>query len=153
MRRSTQRGCFWENTPSRIKYSITGCSAVGSAPALGVRMHSSMRLLANPATLSNTKRTRFSELFAIRIFSGNTTDLLLQFSISYSSPGVAQLVARVVWERCGFHPRWIQPKPGMPCNTGICGISPDSKTGQENRFDHINDHRQEKTLNRTRFVL
>ena len=98
MRRSTQRGCFWENTPSRIKNSITGCSAVGSAPALGVRMHSSMRLLANPATLSNTKRTRFSELFAIRIFSGNTTDLLLQFSISYSSPGVAQLVARVVWE-------------------------------------------------------
>ena len=57
-----------------------------------------MRLLANPATLSNTKRTRFSELFAIRIFSGNTTDLLLQFSISYSSPGVAQLVARVVWD-------------------------------------------------------
>ena len=26
----------WENTPSRIKNSITGCSAVGSAPALGV---------------------------------------------------------------------------------------------------------------------
>ena len=25
----------WENTPSRIKNSITGCSAVGSAPALG----------------------------------------------------------------------------------------------------------------------
>ena len=61
-------------------------------------MHSSIRLFANLATLSNTKRTRFSELFAIRIFSGNTTDLLLQFSISYSSPGVAQLVARVVWD-------------------------------------------------------
>ena len=26
----------WENTTSRIKNSITGCSAVGSAPALGV---------------------------------------------------------------------------------------------------------------------
>ena len=26
---------LWENTPSRIKNSITGCSAVGSAPALG----------------------------------------------------------------------------------------------------------------------
>ena len=25
----------WENTTSRIKNSITGCSAVGSAPALG----------------------------------------------------------------------------------------------------------------------
>ena len=67
-------------------------------------MHSSMRLLANPATLSNTKRTRFSELFAIRIFSGNTTDLLLQFSISYSSPGVAQLVAWVVWDFIRLNP-------------------------------------------------
>ena len=26
---------LWENTPSRINNSITGCSAVGSAPALG----------------------------------------------------------------------------------------------------------------------
>ena len=26
---------IWENTTSRIKNSITGCSAVGSAPALG----------------------------------------------------------------------------------------------------------------------
>ena len=26
---------IWENTTSRIENSITGCSAVGSAPALG----------------------------------------------------------------------------------------------------------------------
>ena len=68
-------------------------------------------------------------------------------------PGVAQLVARVVWERFSVYPRWEQPKPGTPCSTVVCGFFPNSQTGAKNGFVHINDHRQEKTLNRTIFVL
>ena len=57
-------------------------------------------------------------------------------------PGIAKLVSRLVWERSSVYPWWKQPKPGTPCNTGVCGISPDRKTWPKTRFDHINDHRQ-----------
>ena len=59
-------------------------------------------------------------------------------------PGIAKLVSRLVWERFSVYPRWEQPKPGTPCNTGICGILAGQKSWPKNHFDHINDHRQEK---------
>ena len=58
-------------------------------------------------------------------------------------PGVAELVPRHIWERRTHHPRPEKPKPGKPCNTGVCGILPGHQTGPKNGFDHRIDHRQE----------
>ena len=60
--------------------------------------------------------------------------------------GVAQLVARLLWERLLLHPRPKKQKPGKPCNTGVCGISPGHETGSKSGLDHRIDHRQEKSL-------
>ena len=57
-----------------------------------------MRIFSNPATPLHSKRTRFSPLSKIPSKVVHTTCLLLQNKISYSFPGVAQLVARVVWD-------------------------------------------------------
>lgn len=59
-------------------------------------------------------------------------------------PGLAQLVARVVWEHRPIHSRQEYPKPGNPCDTSICRIFISCETGPKNRFDHINDHRHKK---------
>ena len=57
-----------------------------------------MRIFSNPATPLHSKRTRLSPLNKIPAKVVHTTCLLLQNKISYSFPGVAQLVARVVWD-------------------------------------------------------
>ena len=44
-------------------------------------------------------------------------------------PGVAQLVAHVIWECVDpIHERFRQ-KPGKPCNTGNSGFSPIAENG------------------------
>ena len=98
VQRVWQRACFGRIRPAGSNNSITGISAVGSAPALGVRSHSSMRIFSNPATPLHSKRTRLSPLNKIPAKVVHTTCLLLQNKISYLFPGVAQLVARVVWD-------------------------------------------------------
>lgn len=57
------------------------------------------------------------------------------------------MVARVVWERCSVYPRCEQPKPGAPCDTGVCGIFPFHQTEHKIRFDHRIDHRQHNLKN------
>ena len=57
-----------------------------------------MRIFSNPATPLHSKRTRLSPLNKIPAKVVHTTCLLLQNKISYLFPGVAQLVARVVWD-------------------------------------------------------
>ena len=57
-------------------------------------------------------------------------------------PGVAQLVARLLWERRGGirdKARWNAAKP---CDTCVCGIFLDCRKRHKSGFDHINDHRQ-----------
>ena len=62
-----------------------------------------------------------------------------EFPDPYSS-----LAARLLWECRGLHPRPEKWKPGTPCSTGVCAVSPGHQTGPKNGFDHIIDHRQEK---------
>ena len=57
-------------------------------------------------------------------------------------PGVAQLVARLLWEQdAGYHHRQT-PKSGKPCNTGVSGISHIGEPSTKNDIDHRNYHRQ-----------
>jgi len=53
---------------------------------------------ATAETLGSLRKTRFSYSYKISAKVVHTTYLLLQNKISYLFPGVAQLVARVVWE-------------------------------------------------------
>ena len=56
--------------------------------------------------------------------------------------GVAQLVARLLWECVDpIHERFGQ-KPGKPCNTGDSETLSLGQIRRKNRFDHMNDHRQ-----------
>ena len=57
-------------------------------------------------------------------------------------PGIAQLVARVVWECGSAYPSDKHAKPGKPCGTGVCGICTNRLTAPKIGFDHRNDHRQ-----------
>jgi hypothetical protein len=59
-------------------------------------------------------------------------------------PGVAQLVARVIWERSAGIRTVSRADAGKPCSAYVCGLSPLSETRRENAFDHRNDHRQRK---------
>ena len=74
------------------------CLRANIMPSLGALKGPSIMFSANYATSSNTKRTRFSPLSKITAKVVHTTYLLLQNKISYLFPGVAQLVARVVWD-------------------------------------------------------
>ena len=57
-------------------------------------------------------------------------------------PGVAQLVARLLWEcRGGIRDR-ARRNAAKPCNACVCGIFPDCRKRHKSGFDHINDHRQ-----------
>ena len=53
---------------------------------------------ATTETLDTLRKTRFSCFRKIPAKVVHTTGLLLQHKISYLFPGVAQLVARVVWD-------------------------------------------------------
>ena len=59
-------------------------------------------------------------------------------------PGIAKLVARVVWECVDpIHARLGQ-KSAKPCGTGDSGFFPGCWKRHKSGFDHINDHRQKK---------
>ena len=63
-------------------------------------------------------------------------------SAEKSYPGVAQLVARVVWERSAGIRAASRTDAGKPCRASVCGIFPPPETRREIAFDHRNDHRQ-----------
>ena len=58
-------------------------------------------------------------------------------------PGVAQLVGRDIWECRGGIRNGARRNAAKPCDTCVCGISPDCRKRHKSGFDHINDHRQE----------
>ena len=59
-------------------------------------------------------------------------------------PGIAKLVARVVWEcRGGIRDR-VRRNAAKPCDTCVCRIFPDCRKRHKSGFDHMNDHRQKK---------
>ena len=65
-------------------------------------------------------------------------------STTISYRGVAQLVARLLWEcRGGIRDR-VRRNAAKPCDTCVCGISTDCRKRYKSGFDHINDHRQKK---------
>ena len=57
-------------------------------------------------------------------------------------PGLAQLVARVVWECRGGIRNRARRNAAKPCDTCTCGIFSDCRKLHKSGFDHINDHRQ-----------
>ena len=57
-------------------------------------------------------------------------------------PGIAKLVSRLVWECRGGIRGEVRRNATKPCDTCICGISPDCRKRHKIAFDHINDHRQ-----------
>ena len=61
----------WENTTSRIKNSITGCSAVGSAPALGAGCRRFESCHSDHLSWKNRLKRRFfcviSSIFEVRL--------------------------------------------------------------------------------------
>ena len=63
----------WENTTSRIKNSITGCSAVGSAPALGAGCRRFESCHSDHLSQKNRLFRRFfcviSSIFEVRLTS------------------------------------------------------------------------------------
>ena len=59
-------------------------------------------------------------------------------------PGVAQLVARLLWEcRGGIRDR-VRRNAAKPCDACVCRISIGCRKRHKIAFDHINDHRQKK---------
>ena len=61
-------------------------------------------------------------------------------NILYS--GIAKLVSRLVWEcRVGIRDG-TGKNAAKPCDTCVCGISPNCRKRHKIGFDHINDHRQ-----------
>ena len=71
-------------------------------------------------TLGTLRKARFSCSRKIPAKVVHTTGLLLQNKISYSSPGVAQLVARVVWDHqaAGSNPVTRTKTPLKPLVSG-----------------------------------
>ena len=59
-------------------------------------------------------------------------------------PGVAQLVARLLWEYRGCIRDRVRRNAAKPCDTCVCGIFPDCRKRHKSGFDHRNDHRQKK---------
>ena len=57
-------------------------------------------------------------------------------------PGIAKLVSRLVWECRGCIRDRVRRNAAKPCDTCVCGISPDCRKRHKNGFDHRNDHRQ-----------
>ena len=56
--------------------------------------------------------------------------------------GVAQLVARLLWECRGAIRDGARRNAAKPCDTCVCGISSDCRKRHKSGFDHRNDHRQ-----------
>ena len=63
-------------------------------------------------------------------------------SAETSQPGVAQLVARVVWECRGCIRDRMRRNAAKPCSACVFGIFPDCRKRRKSGLDHINDHRQ-----------
>ena len=59
-------------------------------------------------------------------------------------PGIAKLVSRLVWECRGCIRDRVRRNAAKPCDTCVCGISPDCRKRHKSGFDHMNDHRQKK---------
>ena len=55
---------------------------------------------------------------------------------------MAKLVSRLLWECRGCIRDGSRRNAAKPCDTCICGISPDCRKRYKIGFDHINDHRQ-----------
>ena len=60
------------------------------------------------------------------------------------NPGLAQLVARLLWVCRGGIRDGARRNAAKPCDACICGIFPDCRKRHKIAFDHINDHRQKK---------
>ena len=74
------------------------------------------------------------------------THLSVFFTGCTAHPGIAKLVSRLVWEcRGGIRDR-AKRSIGKPCDACVCGICPDCQKQRKSGFDHINDHRQKKSL-------
>ena len=58
--------------------------------------------------------------------------------------GVAQLVARLLWECRGCIRDRVRRNAAKPCDAFVCGISPGCRKRHKSGFDHRNDHRQKK---------
>ena len=56
--------------------------------------------------------------------------------------GVAQLVARLLWECRGGIRDGAGRNAAKPCDTCVCEIFPDCRKRYKSDFDHRNDHRQ-----------
>ena len=56
---------------------------------------------------------------------------------------MVQLIECVVWECVDSIHEWFGQKPGRPYNTGDSGTLFLGQNRWKNRFDHMNDHRQE----------
>ena len=93
-------------------------------------------------TLDTLRKARFSYSRKIPAKVVHTTCLLLQNRISYLSPGVAQLVARVVWVCRGGIRNRARRNAAKPCSTCVCGTFHDCRKRHKSSFDHRNDHRQ-----------
>ena len=63
-------------------------------------------------------------------------------SAETSQPGVAQLVARLLWECRGAIRDEAKWNAAKPCDTGVCRILHDCRKRHKSGFDHMNDHRQ-----------
>ena len=65
-------------------------------------------------------------------------------SAETSQPGVAQLVARLLWERRGGIRDGVRWNAAKPCDACICGTFPGCWRRHKSGFDHRIDHRQKK---------
>ncbi len=61
-------------------------------------------------------------------------------------PGIVKLVSRLVWECRGAIRNRAGRNAAKSCDTCVYGTFSDYRKRHKSGFDHINDHRQKKTL-------